>query len=187
MAQYLDYKLGEEVGEQGDIPVDALDQLTGRMGVVEAQVEGQDVCQQLVPQRVGRGPGHGLADCCRGNAQPLSHQRYGDEQTSRAEQRRFRTVRLRSVDEVAGHLWIDELQADAGQQQEGQQGDASTLGREVGREQTPILGQCDAHELLRERRHETRLAAVPRCAYRSLGTAEQPRALIGERWWSRSR
>jgi hypothetical protein len=77
-------ELGEEVGEGGDVAVDALDHLAGGAGGVEGHVEPQAVLDEVAAQEVRGGPADGGAEDGGGAAQHLGAEGDGEEDTRQA-------------------------------------------------------------------------------------------------------
>lgn len=99
------------------------------------------MADEIGPQRVGRAPGDLLARVERDERQPPAGQ--PDAQVSERGQGQGarRPARLRGVNKVADDLGVQQLQADAGQQQAGQQRNPSALRFQIGAEQATMPGQ----------------------------------------------
>src|SRR5690606_27479792 len=125
----------EEVGEGGHISVDALDQLAGRVGFVEAEVEADHVAGQVGPQAVGGLPTEILADVGAGEAGGPLGDSGGDVGDGEPDQGTLGAAGCGAVDEAPDQLGADELQPDAAYDQGAEQGQAASVGREIGGEQ----------------------------------------------------
>jgi len=99
----------KKADQQRHVAVDPLDQVAGRVRLVERQIEAQAVARQVGAQLVGGAPAHVLAEIDDGESHGALRQRHGDEQRGHREQGALRAARPapRCVDEGAHDLRID--------------------------------------------------------------------------------
>jgi hypothetical protein len=107
----------EEKRQDIDITIHPLDQLPWRVLLVKVIVQVEQVCRQLLAQRIGCAPCHMLTPIGRGHTQCLMHSRDTDKEQCSAYQERLTCSHLRIVDKGARHLGNHQLCDDTAKQQ----------------------------------------------------------------------
>ena len=144
VTEEIDYEAGEEAAKLVGVAVDSLDHLTGRMVIVEGHVERQAVLPEIGPERVGSGPTDPSARVRGQHVDELLHDRYDGEERGGGDQSADGASGKRLVYEVPDYLRVDELQADAGKQQNRQRGHHAPLRAQVADEQFHVLPEAYA-------------------------------------------
>ena len=123
-----DGEFGEEIGQVADVAVDTFDHLPGRALVVECHIEAQAVHGQVFAQLVRRRPGQFFADIASEDSKNLLC--YGHSQKQQPDVRHLPHVHIGAgrVDKGPHDLRIEELQADAREQQHRQRADEAPVG-----------------------------------------------------------
>ena len=121
VAQHPDDEGGEELRQGGHVAVDALDELTRRVGFVEAHVEVQDVLGEVGAQIVGGPPADLLGHVGRGHVQHLMPHGQGGEAAGQGEEPAQRAPGGSPVEKGANQLRVDRLAGEAGSEQHGEQ------------------------------------------------------------------
>jgi hypothetical protein len=144
VADHVGRERRQELRQGGDVAVDPLDQLTGRVGAVEGEVLPERVGGQLAAQLVGGGPGQPRGPVGGRHRQRLPGQRDRDVGAGDARQDGRRPARHRPVDERAQELRAGQRQRRAGGEHRGEQGDTPEH-RAQQRGQRPPVGAGSRH------------------------------------------
>jgi hypothetical protein len=131
-------ELREEGRQLPDVSVYPLDELAGRVVVVEAHVQGQRALGELGAQRVGRRPGHALPEVGDRQGYELLREREADEGGGCGDQDPDRLALSRRVDEGAHDLGDEEAHPNAAQEEGGQGGEPRPLRPDVPRQELPV-------------------------------------------------
>ncbi len=140
-------KLREEGGQLGHVTVDALDQFSGRMVVVEAHIKIERVPGQLGAQVVGGGPCHIFAEIFHTDRHPLLDQGDSDKSQRGHGKGPHGLASQRFIDERPHDLRGNNPQADAAEQQDSQQDKASLLRADMVRKQVPVGFKGEVHKI----------------------------------------
>ena len=141
----VERELRKEVREFGHVAVNAFDQFARRAIVVKAHVEIERVLGQFGAQSVGGAPGHVLAKIFHRHRDSLLQERDADEGEGCPREDAERLARQRVVNEGAHDLRREDPQADAAEEQDGEQGKPSLLRTDVVAEEVPVGCEREVH------------------------------------------
>lgn len=164
----MQHKPREEVGERPHVAVDPLDELARRVGMMEFEIQSQAVGGEIGTQGVGGRPADILPHGGRSDGEDVGDERDAEEEPRGERQALQRAARPRGVDEVAEDLRVDQLEADAPEQGEGQAEHFRPLGAEIAAQQRPVAEQWHrpvlSHPRGRQPMHERQRprGAIPR-------------------------
>jgi hypothetical protein len=131
VAKDLHGKLGEKGRKRVHVAVYTLDHLARRVCIMKGHIQAQAVFGQVGAHLVCRRPTHVLADIGRDDRAHLLRQGHADEQHRRAPQCVYARASFSGIDKVAHDLRVDQLQADAAEQEHCQKRGHPPLGTKV--------------------------------------------------------
>ncbi len=142
---YVDREPRKEVGQRRDVSVDPLDELAGRVVLVERRIEMEGVPQEIEAQRVGRRPCHRLTNvgCCDG--QKLGEDGDSEEEECSPDQLRSWAAGRGDIDELPKNLGIGEAQADGDQDQSGEHRNPTRLGAQIAPQEAEVVAKGKSH------------------------------------------
>lgn len=140
-------ELGEEIGELGDISVDALDELPGSRVVVILNVEGDAVGGEIGPELIRRAPCDVFSDIGTRDPECLLEHGHGDEKGRGEDQGPPHFPLARSVDHRTYDLRVHELKRNASADQEGEEGERRRALSKIFRKDLPIAAERYFHSV----------------------------------------
>ena len=139
----MNHELAEEIRQGRDIPVDSLNHLPGRSGLVKAHVEPQAVLGQIPAELVGCRPTDVFRQVGGEYRQSLMSNRQDRKDEGQTNELRALGSFDCLIDEGSDDLRVDQLKSDPSEQEHGQQDHSRPVGPQVVHQEIPILSNRD--------------------------------------------